>query len=136
MIGKCIVNTKLAGEPFCQRLETSTQNGHFVPERLQALAQFVSTGRDLDHGFELVKDVCWYALEQANTLLERFRKVKLPIHSTFRNFLACQVSYPVAMIWYISCLISYRDLLFHPDKPGDLINNLILDQCAIHIEHN
>lgn len=32
-------------------------------------------------------------------------------------------------------LKTYRDFLFHTDELGDFVNNFILDQCAIHIEH-
>lgn len=92
MIGKSVVKTKLASEPFCQRLEASTQDGHLETKSLQALAQFARTGRDGNHRLQLVENICRNSFEQTDTFLERLRKVELAIHGTFCDFLSLTVS--------------------------------------------
>lgn len=87
MVGNCVVNTQLPGEPLSKRLEAAAQNSNLVSQRLQCATQLPGTFGDGENRLELVKDICRDTLEKRNTLLKRGGEIQFAIHRALGDFL-------------------------------------------------
>lgn len=87
MVGDCVVNTQLPGEPLSKRLEAAAQNSDLVSKRLQCATQLPGTFGNGENRLELVKDICGDTLEKGNALLERGGEIQFAIHRALSNFL-------------------------------------------------
>lgn len=90
MVGDCVVNSQLLGEPLGQWLEAAAQDGQFVAHGFQRAAKFRRSGRNGDDGPELVEDVSRDAFQQTDALLQGCGEIQFAIHSARGNFLHSQ----------------------------------------------
>lgn len=87
MVGNCIVDAELFGQPLCQGLEAAAQDGYLVAQSLQCSAEFTGAGGDGQDRLESIKNICWNTLEQTDALLQRCGEVQFAIHGPLSDFL-------------------------------------------------
>jgi hypothetical protein len=113
VVGECVVEVQLCGQPVGQRLEATAQHGEGEAKAFEEGTEFLRAGRDCDFRFQAFEDIAGDALEQGDSRFQAGGEVKLTVHGAGGDG---------------------GDLGFDADVGGDLVDYFLLNKGGVHVE--